>query len=226
MSVKELIKRYSVFTIGLFINAFGVSFITKANLGTSPISSIPYTLSLAFEPTLGMFTLYMSLILIAIQGLLLRERFPKQYLLQIPISIAFSWFIDFTMELLFFMNPDTYLMQFGSLMIGCVVLGVGVYMEMLADIVMLPGESFVKAVSVTFDKDFGKTKVAFDLSMTLIAGILGLVILHKFAGVREGTFIAAMLVGMIARAIKRKLVFLDALLVDQPKNVEKIGIMK
>jgi len=226
MSVKELIKRYSVFTIGLFINAFGVSFITKANLGTSPISSIPYTLSLAFEPTLGMFTLYMSLILIAIQGLLLRERFPKQYLLQIPISIAFSWFIDFTMELLFFMNPDTYLMQFGSLMVGCVVLGVGVYMEMLADIVMLPGESFVKAVSVTFDKDFGKTKVAFDLSMTLIAGILGLVILHKFAGVREGTFIAAMLVGMIARAIKRKFVFLDALLVDQPKNVEKIGIMK
>ena len=64
MSQKELLKRYVLFCIGLFINSFGVSFITKASLGTSPISSIPYTLSLGFKPTLGMFTLYMSILLI------------------------------------------------------------------------------------------------------------------------------------------------------------------
>ena len=69
MNKTELIKRYLFFLAGLFVNSFGVAFITKADLGTSPISSIPYTLSLGFRPTLGMFTLYMSLVLIAVQGL-------------------------------------------------------------------------------------------------------------------------------------------------------------
>ena len=48
----EKAKRYIVFFIGLFINALGISFITKADLGTSPISSIPYTLYLYFPFTL------------------------------------------------------------------------------------------------------------------------------------------------------------------------------
>ena len=74
---KELIKRYLLFTVGLFINSLGVALVTKAELGTSPISSIPYTLSLGFSPSLGAFTLYMSLILIILQLLILRQNFPK-----------------------------------------------------------------------------------------------------------------------------------------------------
>ena len=222
MSRQEVLKRYLLFTIGLFINSFGVSFITKARLGTSPISSIPYTLSLGFEPTLGMFTLYMSILLIMIQIILLRKNFPKHYLLQIPVSIAFSWFIDFTMNLLYFMVPDTYLMKFLSLLVGCFILGVGVYMEMVADVVMLPGESVVKAVSVTIHKDFGKTKVVFDTSMTIIAGVIGFVLFHKLAGVREGTIITALLVGLIARFLKRKLVFVEEFLLKDSSVKEKM----
>lgn len=48
MSKKELIRRYVFFLLGLFVNSLGISLITKANLGTSPISSIPYTLVWAF----------------------------------------------------------------------------------------------------------------------------------------------------------------------------------
>ncbi len=221
MSKIEILKRYILFIMGLLVNSFGVSFITKASLGTSPISSIPYTLSLAFKPTLGMFTLYMSIFLIIIQMILLRKNFTRQYLLQIPVSIAFSWFIDLTMKLLSFMNPEIYLMKLISLVVGCVILGVGVYMEMVADVVMLPGEAFVKAVSVTFHKDFGKTKVVFDLSMTIVAGVIGLVILHKLAGVREGTIIAALLVGMIARFLKKKLGFVENLLLKNARVKEE-----
>ena len=221
MSKKEILKRYILFIIGLFVNSFGVSFITKASLGTSPISSIPYTLSLGFKPTLGMFTLYMSIILIIIQMILLRKNFPKQYLLQIPVAIAFSWFIDLAMQLLSFMDPHTYLIKFFYLIVGCVILGIGVYLEMIADVVMLPGESFVRAVSVTFHKEFGKTKMVFDSSMTVIAAVIGLVIFHKIAGVREGTVIAALLVGMIARYLKRKLGFVEDLLFENTNITEE-----
>ncbi|MGN8785843.1 hypothetical protein ACTNES_16285 [Blautia sp. HCP3S3_D9] len=39
------LKRYLLFLVGLFINSLGVSLVTKASLVTSPISSIPYVLS-------------------------------------------------------------------------------------------------------------------------------------------------------------------------------------
>ncbi|MGE4277640.1 MAG: DUF6198 family protein [Lawsonibacter sp.] len=213
MSATEQLKRYFLFLIGLFFNSFGVSFVTKANLGTSPISSIPYTLSLAYVPTLGEFTLYMSILLIILQLLLLRKNFPKQYFLQIPVSIVFSYFIDCTMSWLAWLDPHTYAMQVCSLILGCIILGIGVFLEMMADVVMLPGESFVKAISSTFKVDFGKTKVAFDSSMTVIAAIMGFILFHRLAGVREGTVIAALLVGMTARFLNQKLGMLQKYLV-------------
>lgn len=211
----EYIKRYTLFFIGIIINSFGVSFVTKASLGTSPISSIPYVLSLKFIPTLGMFTLYVSMLLIFVQLILLREKFPKSYFLQIPVTIIFAYFIDVTMKLLSFIKPETYYMKLIYLLIGCLILGFGVFLEMIADVVMLPGEAFVNAVSTTFHTDFGKTKVVFDSTMTISAGIIGMVLCQSIVGVREGTIIAAILVGMIARAFKRKFGFMEQYLVTK-----------
>lgn len=83
------LKRYLLFLVGLFINSLGVSLVTRANLGTSPISSIPYVLSLNFPFTLGNFTIVFSLLLIALQILILRKNFKIENILQIPVSIAF-----------------------------------------------------------------------------------------------------------------------------------------
>ncbi|MDD3185378.1 MAG: cytidylate kinase family protein [Anaerostipes sp.] len=226
-SKAELTRRYLFFIVGLFVNSFGVSFVTKASLGTSPISSIPYTLSLGFAPTLGDFTLYMSIVLIVIQLVLLRRNFPKEYLLQIPVSFAFSYFIDMTMNILNYMNPSNYIAKVGLLFVGCAILGIGVFMEMVADVVMLPGESFVNAVSVTFHTDFGKTKVVFDSSMTIIAGMIGVILYHKLAGVREGTIFAAVVVGMIARYLKRKIGWVeDKLLICQANETQQVKEVK
>lgn len=208
----EKLKRYIVFLIGLFINSLGVSLITKANLGTSPISSIPYVLSLNFPFTLGQFTIAFSLLLILIQLIILRRNFKAEHLLQIPISILFGYFIDLTMVMLFFVNPQTYLSSVIYLLVGCVILGFGVYTEVLANVAMLPGESFVRAVSSTWKTEFGSTKVAFDVSLTVIAAVLSLLFAHRLDGVREGTIIAALLVGFIARLFGRRLSFLGPLL--------------
>ena len=208
----EKLKRYLVFLIGLFINSLGVSLITKADLGTSPISSIPYVLSLNFPFTLGQFTIAFSLLLILIQLVILRRNFKAEHLLQIPISILFGYFIDLTMVMLFFVNPQTYLSSVVYLLIGCVILGFGVYTEVLANVAMLPGESFVRAVSYTWKTEFGSTKVAFDVSLTVIAAVLSMIFAHRLDGVREGTIIAALLVGFIARLFGRCLTFLGPLL--------------
>ena len=164
------LKRYLLFLVGLFINALGVSLVTKASLGTSPISSIPYVLSLHFPLTLGNFTIIFSILLIVLQILILRKNFKMENILQIPVSVAFGYFIDFTMYLLAWMNPQNYLVKLISLLAGCIVLGFGVYMEVVADVVMLPGESFVRAIVQTWNTNFGTTKIIFDSSMAIIAG--------------------------------------------------------
>lgn len=201
------LKRYLLFLVGLFINALGVSLVTKASLGTSPISSIPYVLSLKFLPTLGNFTIIFSILLIILQIAILRKNFKMENILQIPVSIAFGYFIDLTMYLFFWVNPGNYVMKLIALLAGCIVLGFGVYLEVLADVVMLPGESFVRAVVQTWNTNFGTTKIIFDSSMTIIAGILSFVFWGKLNGVREGTIIAALLVGFIARLFGKHLEF-------------------
>lgn len=204
----ETLKRYLIFLVGLFVNSLGVSLITKANLGTSPISSIPYVLSLNFPFTLGNFTIFFSIFLIVLQLIILRKNFKLEHILQIPVSIIFGYFIDLTMILLSGVNPEAYIMKIVYLLIGCLILGVGVYMEVLADVVMLPGESFVRAIVLTWKTNFGTTKICFDVSMSVIAAVLSFVFAGRLAGVREGTVIAALLVGFIARLIGEKLAFL------------------
>ncbi len=199
----EKVKRYLVFLVGLFINALGVSLITLADLGTSPISSIPYVLSLNFSMTLGEFTIIFSMLLIVLQLIILRKNFKPEHFLQIPISVLFGYFIDMTMAMMYFVDPQTYPGKLMALLAGCVILGFGVYLEVAANVAMLPGESFVRAVSSTWKTEFGTTKVAFDISMTVIAAALSFLLAFQLDGVREGTVIAALLVGLIARAFGR-----------------------
>lgn len=201
MKKKEIIKRYIIFIIGLYINSLGVSMVTKANLGTSPISSIPYVLSLHFSLTLGQFTILFSLLLIVLQLIILKKNFKLEHVLQIPVSIAFGYFIDLSMLLLKAVNPTSYITKILYLLLGCIILGIGVYLEVLADVVMLPGESFVRAIVFTHHTEFGVTKVIFDVSMSVIAAVLSFLFMKKLAGVREGTIVAALLVGFISRLI-------------------------
>ena len=216
----ETLKRYLIFLVGLFVNSLGVSLITKANLGTSPISSIPYVLSLNFPFTLGNFTIFFSIFLIVLQLIILRKNFKLEHILQIPVSIIFGYFIDLTMILFFWVNPEAYIMKIVYLLIGCLILGVGVYMEVLADVVMLPGESFVRAIVLTWKTNFGTTKICFDVSMSVIAAVLSFVFAGKLAGVREGTVIAALLVGFIARLIAKKLAFLKDMIFPESVSAE------
>ena len=216
----EKLKRYLIFLVGLFVNSLGVSLITKANLGTSPISSIPYVLSLNFPFTLGNFAIFFSIFLIVLQLIILRKNFKLEHILQIPVSIIFGYFIDLTMILFSWVNPEAYIMKIVYLLMGCLILGVGVYMEVLADVVMLPGESFVRAIVLTWKTNFGTTKICFDVSMSVIAAVLSFVFAGRLAGVREGTVIAALLVGFIARLIGKKLVFLKDMIFPESVSAE------
>ena len=218
MDTKELIKRYILFIIGLFVNSLGICLIIKADLGSSPISSLPYTLSLRFPISLGTLTFCLNLFLIAGQMAILKKDFKPREWLQLPVSVLFGVFIDCSMWMLAWISPEQYVMKLVFLVIGCSVLGLGVGLEVIANVVMLSGEAFVQAISIKKKKEFGLVKILFDTSLMLLAVWASLILFRSVIGVREGTIVAAFLVGMFARYFNKHLGFLNHYLQSGPEN--------
>ena len=117
----------------------------------------------------------------------------RMYLLQIPISLCFGTFIDVSMNALSWLDPVAYMSRIGVLIVGCVILSVGIAFEVKADIAMMSGEYFVKAISRRLHKDFGYVKLGFDITLVVLACLLSIVFLSGIQGVREGTVVAALL---------------------------------
>ena len=200
-------RRYLIFLIGLLLNSFGVAFVTKATLGASPIAAIPYSLSLIIPKlSLGNWTIIFSLLLLIIQAILLRKDTKKiELLIQVGISFIFGYFIDLSMLCLNAFSPQTYAIKLLSLLVGCVIIAFGAYLEVVADVAMLPGDAFVRAIVKVTRKTYGNIRVISDVSMAVIAGILCLIFLHELSGVREGTIIAALITGNIIKIFTKLL---------------------
>lgn len=220
MSKTETCKRYLMFLVGVLVCATGISFITRAGLGTSPISSTPFVLSLITPPvtvaghtvtiTMGVYTFAFNMLFLVGEALLVR-RFTWKQALQIPATIFFSLCMDEALSLIPSQYGGPYPMSVLYLAIGCVVMSLGITLEVLADVIMLPGEAFVRALSWKSKGQFGNVKVIFDSTLTVIAAIIALFAFHKLNGVREGTVISALLVGQLVKLFTKKLSFLKKL---------------
>ena len=88
---------------------------------------------------------------------------------------------------------------------GTVILGFGIALAVLANVVMNSGEAFVKAMSDKLWMNFGNVKIGFDISCVVLAVMLSLVFFHSVVGTREGTVIAALLTGQIVKCFVRRL---------------------
>lgn len=199
-------KRYLLLLAGLAVMAFGVAFSIKANLGTSPISSVPYTVSLFTPLTVGTATIVMHCVFILLQILILRKNYHPIQLMQLPVAIFFGYLTDFGVWAVRGIQCSTYLEQWIACMIGILLVAAGVSLEVKAGVVVLAGEGVVLAVCKVLPKiKFGYMKVGFDVTLVIIACILSFIFLGGLQGVREGTVAAALLVGLIAKQLGKLL---------------------
>lgn len=150
MNVYSL-RRCFLFVVSLFINALGIDFITKALLGTSPITGVNYVLSLFTPLTMGQWTIIVNILFMLFElPFMTHESFKEDlrpYLLQIPISLSFGIFIDWGMNMLFWVAPVNFVQQIVYLLIGCCVLAMGIALEMKVNVAMTAGEFFVKVIA-------------------------------------------------------------------------------
>lgn len=199
----SLVKRYLLLCVGLTIMAFGVAFSIKAGLGTSPISSLPYVLSLLTPFTVGTTTIMMHVVLILLQILLLRRRYDPIQLIQLPVALIFGSLTDFSVWAIQGIQFQSYPMRWVLCVVGILLVGVGVSFEVAANVVTLAGEGMVLAICKTFPLKFANVKIGFDATLVVIASTLSLLFLHQLEGVREGTVAAAVFVGLTARQVNK-----------------------
>lgn len=203
MNKKPLFVKISMFLLGTAVNAFGITLITKAYLGTSPISSLPFVLSLGLSPSFGDLTFLFNMLFFLGQLLLLRRDFERLQLLQIPTTVGFSLLIDFFMSLFGDFKPSSYTYSVMLLVLGCLVMALGITLSVHADWILTPGNAFVSALSKKTEKPYGTVEIAFDSVLTILAIIASFTLFGRFRGVREGTVASALLVGSFINLYQR-----------------------
>lgn len=205
MDHAPLPRRYLMFFVGVVSSALGIALITLAGMGTSAVSSLAYVLTFVFDGvSLGCFTFLVNCAMLVGQVLLLRKKFQLIQLLQIPATFVFSACIDLWMDLLVALVPSAYAGRWVVLLLGCGFLGLGVALEVVPNVLILPCEGFVRTCSQVFGWEFGKTKTGYDLTMLCSALLVSLLCLGSVHGLREGTVVCALTVGTISRFFCRR----------------------
>lgn len=209
MSKAELFRRYLTFGVSLFIIVCGISIITRSNLGTSPITSVPYVASLNTPVSLGTYFFLFTVVLICMQLLLLGKKGilerKVELLMQFPVAFVLSLFTDLAMWMTSGFIPEMYGVKILSLVVGCMVLALGICLEVMADVTMISAEYTIQFATLRFKKDFGSIKICFDVTLVLIAIACSWALSGRIEGVREGTVIAALITGPFVRMIMPRL---------------------
>ena len=196
-----LAGRWLLLIWGMLVATAGIVFITRAGLGTTPISTVPFTVGEITGLTFGEATFAVNILFVFVQWALLRSRFHYSSFFQIPIVSVFSWFIDLHMGWTAWIGDDPYAVRFLWGLLGNLFLAFGIYWQVASKTIVQPGEGMVLAFSVVLRKSFGTVKVWNDVTLVLLAAALGFVCLGHVVGVREGTVVSAFLVGFLIKGI-------------------------
>ena len=191
--------------IGLAVAGIGVAFSTRPGLGSTPITSLPYVTTFYFSWTLGTATVVFNIFFILAQWVILKKRFKFLHAMQLPTLLFFGFFIDLGMWLTAFFVPENYCLQIAETALGCLMLAWGICFLLFANISYMPADGFIRTVSVEYHIPFGVLKIIFDCSMVAAAVIFSLIFLGNITGVREGTLVAAFLVGFLIKLSLRPL---------------------
>ena len=183
----------------MFILALGLTLNTKANLGVSPIISVPYSISQITGLNFGDLTFVVYAMFVVVQIIIhIRLKNHKRIasdILQLPLSLIFTRLLNiFTVHIPTSQNLG---IRFVILTFAIICTGIGAAMSLSMQIVPNPGDGIVQALAERFDKSVGITKNLFDCLNLSITLCISLFIAHQIVGVGIGTVIAVVGVGRV-----------------------------
>lgn len=173
--------------------ALGIVINTRTDLGVAAISSVPFAYSILFNASLGLTTLILYVIFILVQ-FILKNKFDFNILMQIPMAVLVSIFIEFYDIVLPNLKP-MFIIGFILLLISNSLTGLGVYLMTKSKMVLDPGNGIVETICEKFKKPFSFVRIRFDVSLVVFTILSGFIIKGKMVGIGIGTVVSAYLIG-------------------------------
>ena len=195
-STKKTALRFIFYLGGLLIMTFGVAISVKSGLGVTPISSIPYTMTIVWGIELGLATTIFSVIAALLEIPVLRKKYKLTNLLQIPVSIVFGIFMSTCSSLIQTLpTPDSFLIRFILMLISTVIVAIGVFAYVSSGFIPLPTEGLLLAIADVTKTKFSSLKLMGDIGMVLVSLTACLIAIQEFGSIGIGTIVSALLVG-------------------------------
>ena len=193
--------RALIFFFGLLMLSTGISVITHAGLGTGTISSVALVLSKALPLSMGFFVFLTNVFFFVLQTAVDPSRFLVKLVKQIPICFVFGLFFDAAYALTSFVAPAAYLEQLATVFIGTVFNGMGIAGMVFARLAILPPEGLVISIIRRWGGSFGTLRSGADCFLVALAVLLSFCFFGELRGIREGTVIAALGGGNVAKYV-------------------------
>ena len=188
-----------VYVVGMFILAIGLTLNTKANLGVSPIISVPYSISQITGLNFGDLTFVVYAIFVVVQIIIhIRLKNHKRIvseILQLPLSLIFTRLLNIFST--YIPTAQNLGIRFIVLTLAIICTGVGAAMSLSMQLVPNPGDGIVQSLAEGFNKSVGLTKNLFDCFNLCITLCISIFIAHQIVGVGIGTLIAVLGVGRV-----------------------------
>lgn len=200
----NLVLRIVIMFLGIICIAMGIAIAKLAMMGTAPISSVAAVMTEISERfdvpmTMGMWTFVFNLVYFSLEVILLRSKFKPVQLLQIPLFLVMSAFVDVWLGIYGQFAPQSYPMQIAWLLVSIVVLAFGIRVQLGSDLLMTPGDAAVQVLAYVSKRRFSSCKIVWDVSLMSLSALASLLVLGGLYQVREGTIISSLLVGPVIR---------------------------
>ncbi len=174
--------RYLMLLIGMSLIALAVSIITRTHFGTSPVQSLAFAVSVRFSKqlTFGTCSFLWNCVLIIVQLIVLRKEFKLFQLLQLPLSFFFGAMVDLTGSLVNTFFPKEIILIIGMLCLGFIILSMGIYLTIKANVIMNSPEAATLAISRKLGISFGKTKLICDGTTVILTIIFCFIFFREY----------------------------------------------
>lgn len=203
--LKLYLKKAVLFFGGLLILSSGIVFSTVSGLGVSPLNCLAFALGEIFGIEMGYITMLLYFVYVFIEFLIKGKNFRAADLLQIPVAILFGLLVNFTKSCLSFIVCVNYVQKLLCCAISIVMIAAGTTIYVIPQLALQAPEGLILAICERWNFRFGTVKSCFDMAIVVLAFIAGILFKGQIIGIREGTLLAAVGVGVVVNVCNRSL---------------------
>lgn len=201
----NILKKYALWIISVFINAFGNFLLIQSDLGNGPWIAASMGVSLASFVPIGVCTIILNF-LVYIPIIIISRKFEIiRFLASFFVAYIFGYFLDFFLINFSWVHTTSLPLRILLFLAGDIVLSAGISMYLRINLGLNPFDQFLQTVNEHLVKDIRKANLIYLGVPLLIALILGIFNEFNFRGIGLGTIFMFLFNGVFINYFHKKI---------------------